>query len=192
MKRIIVLFGFVLLALGNVFIQDYVGVWAWVLFAMLLCLLHPRSSGLIFEWKLIRQNWRPVAWSVLVVLFGLLLFLFLGVSRYFMYVASYAVFIVWIPIAEELLFRGWMFGVLERYRWYPIVATSALFSLHHIQYGNYQITRFLLFQMAYTFMLGIFLGTMRKASGNIYLGILLHIFINLMIIFPLWYGRVGV
>ncbi len=74
------------------------------------------------------------------------------------------------PLAEELLFRGYLFGKLRRYipTWLAIFITSALFAAVHGQW-NVAID---------TFALSIILCLLRVTTGSIWPSILLHMLKN--------------
>ncbi len=81
---------------------------------------------------------------------------------------------VLIPIAEETLFRGFLFrGWLQspRYAWHVIVFTAGLFAIIHVQYDWFLI--------AQVFGFGVLFGWMRWATGSTILTMLLHAFVNL-------------
>jgi membrane protease YdiL (CAAX protease family)/tetratricopeptide (TPR) repeat protein len=71
-----------------------------------------------------------------------------------------------IPIAEEILFRGLLFGALQK-RWRPnivIIVTALLFAAIHLELVAY----------IPLFFLGLVLGWARSRSGSIGLPILIH------------------
>jgi membrane protease YdiL (CAAX protease family) len=81
--------------------------------------------------------------------------------------------VVFTPIGEEILFRGFLFrGWLRSPRdaFAVIVITSLLWALIHVQYDWYTIGQI--------FTFGLLLGWMRWASGSTILTILLHALIN--------------
>ena len=81
--------------------------------------------------------------------------------------------VVFTPIGEEILFRGFLFrGWLQspQNAWPVIVVTSLLWALIHVQYDWYVIGQI--------FAFGLLLGWMRWASGSTILTILLHGLIN--------------
>lgn len=81
------------------------------------------------------------------------------------------------PIFEEVLFRGFLF---EGFRYSrigtagAIIVTSILWAGSHLQYG--------LFQIAWIFVLGVALGLVRYRTGSLWAPILMHIFNNLVAI----------
>lgn len=74
------------------------------------------------------------------------------------------------PIMEELIFRGYVYGVLERSFGYiiSIGATSAIFALIHLQHGSDVIG------MSLIFMLGLALGILRYKSDSVFVPIIFH------------------
>jgi membrane protease YdiL (CAAX protease family) len=77
------------------------------------------------------------------------------------------------PVAEEVLFRGFLFRGWLRSpsnAWPVIVVTALLWSLSHVQYDWYVISQ--------VFVAGLLLGWLRWASGSTLLTILLHALIN--------------
>ena len=74
------------------------------------------------------------------------------------------------PIAEELIFRGWLYGKLRIKipKWIAILATSLVFGLIHLQW-NVGIT---------VFCMSVVTCTLREITGTIYAGMLVHIINN--------------
>jgi len=79
---------------------------------------------------------------------------------------AFLTLVVVAPVAEEVLFRGYLYGKLKRY--VPVVwaavATSALFALVHFQW-NVALD---------VFVLSLFLCGLRSLTGSIWASILLH------------------
>ena len=87
------------------------------------------------------------------------------------------------PIAEEMLFRGAIFELSQR-SWptaplAPIIFSTLLFSLYHLQLHSYRITPFVLLQLAFVLPLGYTLGKIRSLTGSIWPGFVLHVATNL-------------
>ncbi|OGN30032.1 MAG: hypothetical protein A3A33_01765 [Candidatus Yanofskybacteria bacterium RIFCSPLOWO2_01_FULL_49_25] len=152
----------------------------WLCIALVLVGIYWRTSGIIFDKNLLVRNWLRIVLYAGLILCGLLIFVFLGLTKYFQYVQYPVLFFLWIPIIEELIFRGWIYGTLEKFGLHAVLFSSILFALHHLQYSHFHLSLFVLFQIGYTFVLGLILAKIRRLSGSIYLGILLHIFINLI------------
>jgi len=151
----------------------------WLLISVIPVLIVWKDSGLTFDIKEYIKNRSKIVFLVILVLIGLLIFVVLGITKYFHAVNYPIIFFLITPIAEELLFRGFIYGQTERLKiGSPVIISSLLFGLHHFQYFNYHLTPFAVFQIVYTLILGLMLGNMRKNTKNIYLGILVHILIN--------------
>lgn len=82
------------------------------------------------------------------------------------YIGAFITLVLLAPIAEEVLFRGYLFGALRRYikPWLTILITSIIFGFVH---GNINL-------MIDTFALGLVLGTLRQTTGSVWAPILLH------------------
>lgn len=81
--------------------------------------------------------------------------------------------VVFTPLGEELIFRGFLFrGWLRTPRdgWPVIVATALLWAVIHLQYDWYVIGQI--------FVFGLMLGWLRWATGSTILAMLLHALIN--------------
>jgi membrane protease YdiL (CAAX protease family) len=74
------------------------------------------------------------------------------------------------PVAEELFFRGFLFGGLRRYFGFPVAAaiSGLLFSVVHFQIGLF---------LPYA-VLGILLAYMYERSGSLFAPITAHFFFN--------------
>ena len=86
--------------------------------------------------------------------------------------------------AEEFLFRGVIYGNLRPFgRMQAILISAALFSLMHQNIG----------QTFYTFVGGVAMAIMYEITGNIWCGVLFHLFNNeiSLITEVLYYGRFG-
>ena len=152
---------------------------AWSLIALFLTLFSLKDSGLRFNLKQIVKDRNKILFLTALVLLGLLLFVFLGITKYFHSVMYPIVFFLVTPIVEEIIFRGWIYGQIEKFKFgSPIIISSLLFGFHHLQYFDYRLTLFAIFQIFYTFVLGLLLARIRKLSGSIYLGLVIHILIN--------------
>lgn len=96
-----------------------------------------------------------------------------GFSLYLMggeRIVAFVVLVVFAPIVEELIFRGWLYGKLRRRLGMAtsIIITSALFGLMHFQW-NVGVN---------VFCLSVILCGMREITGTIYAGILTHMIKN--------------
>lgn len=95
---------------------------------------------------------------------------FTGLSSQLEYILAFASLVVIAPVAEEVLFRGYLFGKLRKYAplWVSILITSLLFAFVHFQW-NVALD---------VFALSIVLCVLRVASGSIWPAILLHMMKN--------------
>jgi len=81
-------------------------------------------------------------------------------------VLAFVALVVLPPIAEELLFRGYLFGKLRERSgfWFSAIITSIVFGIVHMQW-NVGVD---------TFVLSIFLCLLREKTGSIWTSMLLH------------------
>jgi uncharacterized protein len=95
---------------------------------------------------------------------------FSGISRSYEYMLAFATLVVIAPIAEEALFRGYLYGKLRKIvpLWVAIPLVSAVFGLVHGQW-NVAID---------VFALSVILCILREITGSIWAGILLHMLKN--------------
>lgn len=86
------------------------------------------------------------------------------------YIMAFVTLIIVAPIAEETLFRGYLFGKLRKFLpfWATALITSALFGLVHGQW-NVGID---------VFALSLVLCVLREMTGSIWSGVLLHMLKN--------------
>lgn len=93
-----------------------------------------------------------------------------GIGTQYEFALAFISLVVVAPIAEELLFRGYLFGKLRKHvkLWVAILITSLLFGLVHFQW-NVGID---------TFVLSIVLCLLRVVSGSLWPAILLHMLKN--------------
>lgn len=91
---------------------------------------------------------------------------FNNIYRQFEYLLAFITLVIMAPVAEELLFRGFLFGKLKKYVpiWLAIVITSLLFGLIH---GQWDLA-------IDTFALSVILCVLRLSTGSIWAPILLH------------------
>lgn len=94
------------------------------------------------------------------------------------YFLAFATLVVIAPVAEEVLFRGYLYGKLRKAvpLWAAMIATSVLFSLLHTQWSDGAISGL---NVAFdVFALSIVMCTLREVTGSIWAGILLHMMKN--------------
>ncbi len=86
------------------------------------------------------------------------------------YLLAFVTLVVIAPIAEEVLFRGYLYGKLRRHIpiWAAIMATSILFAAVHGQW-NVAVD---------TFILSVVMCGLRELTGSIWSGILVHMIKN--------------
>lgn len=105
-------------------------------------------------------------------------------------------FLLCIPLGEELLFRGWLWGLftalfkgvfftLTNPLPSQLVFTSLVFSLWHLQNIHHVSWPFLLFQLLYTLLTGLWLGYLRWRTNKILVPTLAHALINLTASLPM-------
>ncbi len=94
------------------------------------------------------------------------------------YLLAFVTLVVVAPIAEEVLFRGYLYGKLRRHvpLWAAALATSMLFAAIHGQW-NVAID---------TFILSLFLCGLRELTGSVWAGILVHMIKNGMAFYLLF------
>ncbi len=94
-----------------------------------------------------------------------------------------------VPIAEELLFRGWMVNLFDRWlgsaysSWEPFFpislwASALSFSVWHLQNLFSYPPSVVLFQVLYTFFVGIWLGVIQWQTRKLKYAILGHFLLN--------------
>jgi membrane protease YdiL (CAAX protease family) len=95
---------------------------------------------------------------------------FTNLTYTYQYILAFITLVVVAPIAEEVLFRGYLYGKLRRVvsMWLAILLTSVVFGVVHGQW-NVGID---------VFVLSIVMCGLREMTGNIWAGILLHMMKN--------------
>jgi membrane protease YdiL (CAAX protease family) len=95
---------------------------------------------------------------------------FANLAYRYEYILAFATLVILAPLAEEILFRGYLFGKLRKYipAWAAILLTSILFGLIHGQW-NVGVD---------VFALSLVLCTLREITGSIWAGVLLHMMKN--------------
>ena len=116
------------------------------------------------------------------------------------YVAIYVVH-VWVPklptaggliiflgtglLAEEFWFRGAILLLAEKacsrhqHRW-AILLSAACYGLSHWQYHGFALTTAAAMQIAYTFLLGLLLGLLRRQTQSLWPAVGLHLAVNMV------------
>ena len=92
------------------------------------------------------------------------------ISKNYEYILAFVSLIVIVPIIEEILFRGFLFGKLKKIIpvWAAIIITSVLFGFLH---GSWNVG-------IDTFALSVVLCLLRQFTGSIWASILLHMLKN--------------
>lgn len=91
---------------------------------------------------------------------------FSNLSQQYEYLLAFVSLVVLVPFAEEILFRGYLFGKLKKYIpvWVAVILTSVIFGILH---NNLNVA-------IDVFALSIVLCVMRQITGSIWPSILLH------------------
>lgn len=86
------------------------------------------------------------------------------------YLLAFMTLVIVAPLAEEILFRGYLYGKLRKHvpLWLAMFVTSALFGAVHGQW-NVALD---------TFALSIVMCSLREVTGSIWSGVLLHMIKN--------------
>lgn len=95
---------------------------------------------------------------------------FANLSYRYEYLLAFATLVVIAPLAEEILFRGYLYGKLRKYipAWLAVLLTSLLFAAVH---GQWNVAIDVL-------ALSLVLCTLREITGNIWASFLLHMLKN--------------
>ncbi len=95
---------------------------------------------------------------------------FSQIAGSFEYILAFISLVIVAPVAEEVLFRGYLFGKLRKHAsaWVAILVTSLLFAFVHFQW-NVALD---------VFALSIILCLLRIVSGSLWAPILLHMIKN--------------
>jgi len=114
---------------------------------------------------------------------------FSDLTQKYQYILAFITLVIVTPIAEETLFRGYLFGKLKKYHipvWIAMIVTSVLFGAIHGQW-NLAID---------TFVLSMVMCLLRQITGNLWAPILLHMVKNgiayyILFINPLFLTTLG-
>lgn len=93
-----------------------------------------------------------------------------NLSRNYEYYLAFVALVVLAPVAEEVIFRGYLYGKLKKYVpiWVAIIMTSIVFGAVH---GAWNLA-------IDTFALSVIMCLLREITGNIWSSILLHMIKN--------------
>ena len=141
--------------------------------------------------------WAPVSFVIYSLLAGILLMIvtnifpgfdaneaqdigFENLTAYYEYVLAFITLVIIAPVAEETLFRGYLYGKLRKYM--PMVGavllSATLFALLHLNFGiDAESGEFMVSQWNVVLSilpLGIILAVLREKTGSIWASILLH------------------
>lgn len=100
---------------------------------------------------------------------------FSGLSQGYEYILAFMTLVIIAPLAEEALFRGYLYGKLRQLvpTWLSILIASVLFAALHLPGAQLQ------WNVAVdVFALSIMLCGLRELSGSIWAGVLLHMLKN--------------
>jgi len=95
---------------------------------------------------------------------------FSGINEQAEYIMAFLMLVIIAPLAEELLFRGYLFGKLRKYAplWISILITSLIFAVVHFAWNvGFDV-----------FALSIVLCLLRVVSGSLWPSIMLHMLKN--------------
>lgn len=95
---------------------------------------------------------------------------FTGLSQAYEYMLAFLTLVVLAPVAEELLFRGYLYGRLRRWMaiWLAAIVTSVVFGVVHGQW-NVGLD---------VFVLSLVMCRLREMTGSIWAGVLVHMIKN--------------
>ncbi len=101
---------------------------------------------------------------------------FADVVSQFDYLLVFITFVIMAPLAEELLFRGYLLGKVSKKwsKWIAVVATAAVFGLLHVPGFTDGGIVFQWGAAADTFTMGLAAGILRTLTGTIWAGMILH------------------
>lgn len=89
------------------------------------------------------------------------------------YLLAFVTMVVLAPLAEELLFRGYLYGKLRKTApvWLSVLVASVAFGLAHLWVGNGPLQWAVAID---TFVLSLMLCALREYTGAVWAGVLLH------------------
>lgn len=106
---------------------------------------------------------------------------FNNLSHQYEYLLAFATLVIIAPVAEEILFRGYLYGKLRKAVpvWAAILAASVLFGLLHLQISfedGVAVSGWNV--LVDVFVLSVVMCSLREITGSIWAGILLHMLKN--------------
>jgi membrane protease YdiL (CAAX protease family) len=103
---------------------------------------------------------------------------FQDLSQGYEYVLAFVTLVIIAPVAEEAIFRGYLYGKLRKSVsiWLSILVTSILFGLLHMKWDSGLLAGINV--GIDVFVLSIIMCSLREVTGSIWAGILLHMLKN--------------
>jgi uncharacterized protein len=103
---------------------------------------------------------------------------FQDLTKQYEYMLAFMTLVIIAPIAEEAIFRGYLYGKLRKTVpiWGSILITSVLFALLHMQWDGKLIVGINV--GLDVFILSVVMCSLREVTGSIWAGILLHMMKN--------------
>jgi membrane protease YdiL (CAAX protease family) len=103
---------------------------------------------------------------------------FQDLSQRYEYVLAFLTLVVIAPVAEEAIFRGYLYGKLRKYGpiWLSVAVTSLLFGLLHMKWDGGLLAGINV--GIDVFVLSVIMCSLREVTGSIWAGILLHMLKN--------------
>jgi membrane protease YdiL (CAAX protease family) len=103
---------------------------------------------------------------------------FQDLSRQYEYILAFVTLVVIAPVAEEAIFRGYLYGKLRKSApmWLAALATSLLFGLLHMKFDGGLLAGINV--GVDVFILSIVMCSLREVTGSIWAGVLLHMLKN--------------
>ncbi|MCP4250428.1 MAG: CPBP family intramembrane metalloprotease [bacterium] len=154
-----------------------------LVFALVLTSACPTASGIhwVDTWRR-RRTVVVIGGGMILVSVGVMLF-----NRLPFYGRSPAIYLC-VPLYEELIFRGFVFAVIADA--FPrvwrlgrvqvstaTVLTAIAFGLSHMG-GLWSTPAFMIFQVFYTSVAGLFFAIMRERTGSVWAPLLVHFFVD--------------
>ena len=103
---------------------------------------------------------------------------FQDLSQGYEYVLAFITLVVIAPVAEEAIFRGYLYGKLRKSVsiWLAVLVTSILFGLLHMKWDGGLLAGINV--GVDVFILSIIMCSLREVTGSIWAGVLLHMLKN--------------
>ena len=103
---------------------------------------------------------------------------FQDLSKQYEYILAFVTLVIIAPIAEEAIFRGYLYGKLRKSVpvWGAVLVTSVLFGLLHMKWDGGLVAGINV--GIDVFILSIVMCSLREVTGSIWAGVLLHMMKN--------------